>query len=481
MRKGRLPAPGTVIGHTREGTPVLAVAGGDGTLDTLLERRGEIQTGSQEILEAWESGEALTDEQRTQLRGFRDQLRDVNEEIAAAEGDAEAVEALRAARKDDETRREAHRAGQRPAMYGQGPARGQEDPVTLGEIFTASDAYRGWIERFPDGGPSEAVTAFSHRIKMEAFRAYLGMPTATERLRGILTPGRFRTLVTSADTAAGDLVRPDFLGLLEPGLVRPLTIRDLVTVIPTSSDAIEYVKEVSREANAATVAEATAATGTTGTKPEGGVVFDIVSTTIKTIAEWVPATRRILADATGLRAYIDQYLLDDVAIELEDQMVAGNGAGENFTGILNTSGIVDVGAPAGGQSVLDTIRTAKRQVMVQGRTRPTAIAVNPADSEKIDLLKVNAEVNHFAGSGPFQYQENQPIWGLRRVESEGIPAGTFLVGDFRRAVLFDREATTISVGTINDDFIRNIVRILAEMRAGFGVLRPKAFAKGSVP
>jgi HK97 family phage major capsid protein len=50
-----------------------------------------------------------------------------------------------------------------------------------------------------------------------------------------------------------------------------------------------------------------------------------------------------------------------------------------------------------------------------------------------------------------------------------------MVGDFRRAVLFDRESTTISVGTAGDDFIRNIVRVLAEMRAGFGVLRPSAF------
>jgi hypothetical protein len=32
------------------------------------------------------------------------------------------------------------------------------------------------------------------------------------------------------------------------------------------------------------------------------------------------------------------------------------------------------------------------------------------------------------------------------------------------------------VGTAGDDFIRNIVWVLAEMRAGFGVLRPRAFA-----
>jgi hypothetical protein len=50
-------------------------------------------------------------------------------------------------------------------------------------------------------------------------------------------------------------------------------------------------------------------------------------------------------------------------------------------------------------------------------------------------------------------------------------------GDFRRAVLFDREETSIAVGTANEDFIRNIVRVLAECRAAFAVLRPTAFVK----
>jgi hypothetical protein len=43
-------------------------------------------------------------------------------------------------------------------------------------------------------------------------------------------------------------------------------------------------------------------------------------------------------------------------------------------------------------------------------------------------------------------------------------------------VLFDRESVAISVGTAGDDFIRNIVRVLGELRAGFTVARVKAFA-----
>lgn len=65
--------------------------------------------------------------------------------------------------------------------------------------------------------------------------------------------------------------------------------------------------------------------------------------------------------------------------------------------------------------------------------------------------------------------------GVPIVESEALPVNTGLVGDFRRAILFDREATSISIGTAGDDFIRNLVRVLAELRAGFVVVRPQGF------
>jgi hypothetical protein len=53
-----------------------------------------------------------------------------------------------------------------------------------------------------------------------------------------------------------------------------------------------------------------------------------------------------------------------------------------------------------------------------------------------------------------------------------------LVGDYQRgATLWDRERSSISVGFINDQFIRNQRTILAEARAAFGVRRPGAFRK----
>lgn len=71
------------------------------------------------------------------------------------------------------------------------------------------------------------------------------------------------------------------------------------------------------------------------------------------------------------------------------------------------------------------------------------------------------------------------LWGLPVVESEAILQGTFYVGDMKQAVLWDRERANIRMSdSPNDYFLRNLVAILCELRAAFGVLRPSAIVRG---
>ncbi len=55
--------------------------------------------------------------------------------------------------------------------------------------------------------------------------------------------------------------------------------------------------------------------------------------------------------------------------------------------------------------------------------------------------------------------------GLIVVTSTNIAPDTFLVGDMSKSQVRIRENMTLQVGYVNDDFQRNMVTILAEMRA----------------
>jgi HK97 family phage major capsid protein len=287
-----------------------------------------------------------------------------------------------------------------------------------------------------------------------------------------------KALVYSGSAVGGSFVQND----LRPGsldiLQRELNLLDLLPRLATDSDMIEYVREDTFTNNAAMVAEATATTGTSGLKPESVLAFSAQTSPVRTLAHWIPVTNRMLADAPAIRGIINSRLLLGLALELEDQIIDGDGTGENFTGILRTTGINIQGL--GTDSIQDAIFKARTQVRVTGKARPTAVVLHPNDWQAVRLARENVATGTLGGYlfGPPSQGGAVTIWGLPVVESEGIPENTGLVGDFGMgATLFDREQSAIRVGLIDDQFVRNMQTILAELRAAFVVWRPTAFAK----
>jgi predicted phage gp36 major capsid-like protein len=309
-----------------------------------------------------------------------------------------------------------------------------------------------------------------------------------ERSRFQTDPIEVKSLfVGGSDTSAGTFVVNEQTGIVEMLGRRELKIRDLVSVRTTGSDTVEYVQQTSHTNAAATVPEATSsAAPTTGTalsgplinnpnggyKPEGAWAFERKTATVKTIAEWVPATKRALADVGQLEGLINDELRADIAETEEGQILNGNGAGENLTGIRNWSGLQ---TQAFSTDMFESVRKAITKARTIGRVAPNGIVLSPADVEKVDLAK-DLE-GRYRGAGPFAMGP-RTLWGLPIVESESQPDGEGLLGDFSKAVLWDREQTTVTMTDSHADFfIRNMVAILAEERVAFAVVRPPAFVK----
>jgi len=298
-------------------------------------------------------------------------------------------------------------------------------------------------------------------------------------------PFGVKALITGgSDTSGGALVQNDYRGVAV-GLdlrQRPLTMRNLVTVGTTDSDTVEYVRVTDTTNNAAPVAESTttATPGTqnpaNGVKPESAMTLAKVTESVKTIAHWLPATTRALGDAGQIRTLIDAFLLYGLEEELEDQMVSGTGQGESFTGLTNVSGTQEQAWSAtqdGLDPLLETTFRARTKVRTVGRSIPTGYVFNPADWERIHLARLAKNPNNEAAAGAVP-----TLHGLPVVESEAIPVGAGWVADWRKAVLWDRQQASITVSNSHADFfIRNMVAILAEMRAAFGVIQPSAFVE----
>lgn len=323
---------------------------------------------------------------------------------------------------------------------------------SLGEIFANDPAYQEWIKANPSLGAAR-TTFQSPRVEVPSF---------------------FKTLVTAggATSAAPFIWEDQKRDLVDEHFKRPLTVRDLITIGTTESDTVEYVRVTGITNNAAGVPEADSilTSDDTGRKPESAIATERVSESVKTIAHWIPATTRSLQDAGQLRTLIDSMLRYGLDEQMEDDMLNGTGS-DTFTGIFETSGI---STQTFSTDLKTTARKARTKVRVTGRSIPTAILLHPTDVERLDL-DINLQGNYYWG-GPLTINNNKTLWGVPVVECEAVAVGIGLIGDFKKAVLWDRMQSAISASNSHSDFfVKNLTAVLAELRAAFGVIRPSSF------
>ena len=336
---------------------------------------------------------------------------------------------------------------------------------SLGQRFIEDAAWKAWLK---DVAPSGLIPES---------RKGLSSPSVQVKSFGIF-PCRKDLITGVADDSAGSFIIPEDTGIYEPIGRYPLVLRQLINVRTTGSDQVEFVRQVTQVRQAAPVAESnvtdyTGATGqVSGQKPEGAMMFERVTENVKTVAVWIPATKRALSDAAQLRGLIDQELRDDLADEFEDQLLNGDGVGENFTGLENTAGTL---VQVWNTNAIITARQAITTLLITGRQIPTAFLFHPSDWEGIDLLRDTT--GRFIRGDPFGAGPNT-LWGVPVVQSFHLTEGSAWLANWRKMVVWDREQATISVSDSHADFfIRNMVAILAEMRAAMGIIRPSAFVE----
>jgi len=349
---------------------------------------------------------------------------------------------------------------------------------TVGEMFTGSKQVKEIAELYPDG-PGKEVQIHIDPVQIKgSVRALLaGTKAVSDKLLAV------GDNATEASTSGGSTiplgVRPDWRGVMDP-VFQPLTLLDMISNVPTSSNLVEWAveDEALRNNAAAPVKEAaktvTASDDGTEIKPQSAFGFQVISAAVKLIAHHMAVTNTSLADLPMLAGLINTFLNQGLGLKLEDQVLNGSGSGLNMTGILHISGL---STNAAATDILDTTRKAITKAdSVFAPT--TGFLMAPGDIETLDLMQ--NQIGTYYGNGPFALGP-RTLWGVPVAKCYSLAAGTVISGDLSQIVYFDRQQTAITYGTINDDFTRNIRRVLAEVRGVVGVLRPKSVVVTTLP
>lgn len=296
--------------------------------------------------------------------------------------------------------------------------------------------------------------------------------------RGAIRVQAERAAITTGNTTVGT-GRSDGTSLVAgqrvPGIIAPpnrrMTIRDLLMPGQTSSNNVEYTKEIGFTNNAAPVAETTA-------KPYSDLTFNMANAPVRTIAHLFKASRQILDDAVGLRSYIDGRARYGLQFKEEAQLLKGDGTGQNILGIQPQATAFNPAFVPQDSTAIDRLRLAILQVVL-AEYPATGFVLNPIDWAAIELTK-DSEGRYIIAN---PQGTNQPtLWNLPVVETQSQTLGTFLTGAFNMAAqIFDRMEIEVLLSTENvDDFEKNMVSIRAEERLGLAVYRPEAFVTGAV-
>lgn len=298
----------------------------------------------------------------------------------------------------------------------------KEAAKSIGDQFTASDAFKS----FASGSSTRA------RLDVK------------------------NTIVNSGNNTS----RHDQLPGVIPGSFQPLDILSTVSRGTTGSNIVYFSRELLFTNNAAGTAEG-------ATKPESVLTFEEVNEAVRTIPHFLKASKQSLDDSTFLASYIDQRMTYGVNLKVEQQLVNGDGTGQNLSGWL-ASGNFTVTSPLLTTDIFGLASRMKAEIIVANYV-PNYFYMNPLDFANMETLRRGSgDAAFVAASGAVTYVNNgltPMLWGIPVVTSNTIVVGTIICKSIAADMFLDRQNTIVEMFEQDGDNVQtNLVTIRGEAR-----------------
>lgn len=264
----------------------------------------------------------------------------------------------------------------------------------------------------------------------------------------------------------GQAERRGFIGAVLP----PLRLLDVLPSRPTSSDAVEFIQfsgsgeaaEQEREGDTKAELEFE------GTPERAEIV---------TIAGWTTASKQVLSDAPALKAQIDRVIRHKVLSKLEDRLINGVGGQGKINGLWNQATAM---VPAIGETPADMIGEALVTMANEGYA-PNLVLMNPLDWFRLQITRTNDTDDEYVFGSPTA-PAAPSLWNTRIVPTRSMTARRVMTIDTSLVTVLDREQMSVVLSNTHADyFVRNLVAILGELRAGLEILDTGAVRKFELP
>jgi hypothetical protein len=279
------------------------------------------------------------------------------------------------------------------------------------------------------------------------------------------TKGKTFDFEIKADTLRASVVgNPSALDLPEIGQLatRKLTVYDIFRKVPVPKDRNGVIRYVDWDAD--TTVRAAKAVAEGADFDPSTARWATYTLSLEKIGDMIPMSEEFLYDASTFAAELENFLKVNVAIKVDTDLIAADGASPNIKGLLAytpayaaaASGIVDA-------SLYDLIVKVREAI-----TKPYGSKYSPDTSlmniTDINRMKLKKDQNNNYVMPPFKDANGNVIDGVTVIECNAITANTMVVGDSRYGAIYEEPGIAVTTGLDTGDFKSDMVTVKARRR-----------------
>lgn len=308
---------------------------------------------------------------------------------------------------------------------------------------------RGCRSPGPDGGDIGTHALFGKAIDHPGFAALVGGAITTGR---IPVPGGTKAVLTLAPQSSPNL------GVAVPAQ-RRLRLFDFLPVVKFAGGVYEYVRLAGANAAAVQVAPG-------DLKAESALTAALENAPILTIAVHQQIPRQLISDVPQLLPRLSLLFKFFVAAKAETEVVARLLAGATPMVVTAANGP-------------DALSEAEATLSANGGA-PSVAVLHPMRLHA--LRTARGSDGHFLRDWFGWNGTTQTVWGIPAVANAAVAADQALVLDAQGTVLVDREEATVMISSEDrDNFVKNLITVLGEIRITAAVIVPSVVLKFTLP
>lgn len=284
------------------------------------------------------------------------------------------------------------------------------------------------------------------------------------------------TMLESTNISGGNVPVEQRIPGLNTIASRTVRLMDLVSRGQATSNIISWVYQSGKEGAAGGTAE-----GDTKNQIDFNLV--VASQNVVKRTAFIKVSTEMLDDIDFIESEINNELLRELLKDVEGTAFSGNNTPPAMNGVYTTATAFSAGTFAftvDNANEVDVLVVAINQIEIAEQGAPSAILMHPSDVAKLLLIKVSSSDKRYVDRLT-QVAGQLSLDGIPIIKTTLVTAGTFLVGNFALATLYDKGAISVTMGVDGNDFTKNLRTIIAEYRGAMVVKNNDrtAFVKGT--